>query len=147
MSALSVRNSTRRSTPGVPFEKILKQVLPGWEISLAFIGATRSRHLNQVLRRKNYTPNVLSLPVGNRSGEIFICRVIAKKEAPRYGMSERTYLLFLFIHALLHLKGVPHGTTMEHTERLLLRRFARGGALYTHGPTHRSRHRYRNFPG
>ena len=47
-----------------PFAKIAREMLPGWEISLAFVGPTNARALNKALRGKSYTPNVLSYVVG-----------------------------------------------------------------------------------
>lgn len=38
-------------------------------------------------------------------------------------MTERTYLAFLFIHGLLHLRGMDHGDTMEDEERRIMQQF------------------------
>jgi ssRNA-specific RNase YbeY (16S rRNA maturation enzyme) len=60
---LSIKDYTRRKAPGVSFLPIAEHVLPGWDISLVFVGETRARNLNQTLRKKGYTPNVLSYEV------------------------------------------------------------------------------------
>lgn len=122
-TAVDIRNLTRSKTPVLPFEKVASHILPGWNISLAFVGETRAQCLNMALRGKTYTPNVLSYAVGKKSGEIIICPSVARKQAPDYQLSTINYQLFLFIHALLHLKGGRHGATMEATERELLSRF------------------------
>ena len=113
-------------------------VLPGWELSLVFAGERRAQSLNQRLRNKSYIPNVLSYESGKKSGEIIICLEVAKKEAPSYDMPYRTFVGYLFIHGLLHLKGHPHGTTMERYERELVSRFI--GVTTKDGATHRNRH-------
>jgi len=123
-TTLEIRNLTRSyKTPNLPFQKAVEDILPGWDVSLAFVGKTRAQKLNKVLRDKTYTPNVLSYRVGNKSGEIIICPAIAERQAPDFELSFNNYQLFLFIHALLHLKGQLHGATMEKAERELLSRF------------------------
>lgn len=144
---LDIRNFTRRDpAPGVPFNKLASAVLPGWEISLVFAGARRAQQLNVALRNKSYAPNVLSYETTTNarhsalhSGEIIICPEIAKKQAPDYGMPYKAFIAYLFIHGLLHLKGHPHGATMERKERELMTRFG-FNASSRNGTTHRNRH-------
>lgn len=123
MSTLDIRNMTRQKTVKFPFEKAHKHILPTWDVSLAFMGAERAQTMNKQLRNKSYTPNVLSYETGKHSGEIVICLIEARKQAPEYDMTYTQFVGFLFIHGLLHLKGQHHGATMEKQERLLLKRF------------------------
>jgi rRNA maturation RNase YbeY len=132
MAGVDISNLTRRSLPRFSFSTIAAKVLPGWEVSLVFVGPTKARELNQQLRKKSYTPNVLSYALGDKHGEIFICLHEAAKQAPSHEMSERDFVLFLFIHGLLHLKGMAHGSTMEKCEQRLVAQF--------HGTTHSDRH-------
>ncbi len=122
-TTVDIRNFTRRATPRLPFQDAVAAVLPGWDISLVFAGETRAQKLNQALRKKDYVPNVLSYESGPKSGEIIICLSVADRQAPSYGLSPKNYCLYLFIHGLHHLKGHPHGATMEQRERALLARF------------------------
>jgi rRNA maturation RNase YbeY len=146
--AVEVRNFTRRPAPRLPFEAVAKAVLPAWDVSLAFMGARRARALNIRLRGKSYVPNVLSYATGSRSGEIIVCLEEARKQAPRYGMSEAVFVLYLFIHGTIHLKGGVHGATMERSERKLLARFAKSlPRAFTHEPKDRHRNRHRHLPG
>ncbi|HEV7121730.1 MAG TPA: rRNA maturation RNase YbeY [Candidatus Paceibacterota bacterium] len=142
---LDVRNFTRRVAPGLPYAKIAAAILPGWEISLVFAGEMRAKNLNMQLRNKDYVPNVLSYETSatkkERSGEIIICPAVAKREAGDYGLSYSSFIGFLFIHGLLHLKGLPHGPTMDRYEREYLSRFTNvPSSNLPHGPTHRNRH-------
>lgn len=121
-STLDTRNFTRSAATVFPFAQALEEVLPGWEISLVFAGETRAQNLNKTLRNKDYIPNVLSFEVGKKSGEIIICPSIAKKQAPLYDFTYTQMVGFLFIHGLLHLKGVSHGATMDKKEREILSR-------------------------
>ncbi|MFA7302809.1 MAG: rRNA maturation RNase YbeY [Candidatus Paceibacterota bacterium] len=150
MASVSIKNFTRQSSrvwAGFPFTKIAEAVLPGWELSLVFAGATRARSLNLRLRKKSYVPNVLSYALGKKSGEIIICLPEVRRQAPRYEMSESRFVLYLFIHGLLHLAGRAHGATMEQWEQKLLARFAGFSARTSHVTTHRNRHRHRHAPG
>ena len=130
--------------PRFAYEEIAKDVLPGWEVSLAFVTPDVAKKLNRELRKKSYTPNVLSYKAGDKHGEIIICLEVAKEQAPEYGMPYPKFVLYLFIHGLLHLEGRRHGTTMEGREEVLLRQFY---SPRTYGTPHRNRNRHRDLPG
>ncbi len=100
------------------WEKIKSEVLgEAYELSLAFVTDQESDH------------NVLSYPLSKSSGEI----LINKKEAKKTGHT----VLELFIHGLLHLKGMRHGSRMEREEQKLIKRFTTNGAPTRHGIRHR----------
>lgn len=122
------------------YARVAQKILPGWEISLAFVNARTARILNKKLRKKSYTPNVLVYQVGKKHGEILICKEVARAQAPSYQLSISHFQLLLFIHALLHLKGWAHSATMEKREATLL-------AQFTYGPQNSHRRRYRHLPG
>ena len=122
---VSIRNLTRRKAPRLPFGAVAKEVLPSWEISLVFVPEAKAKALNKKLRKKTYTPNVLSYEAGNKTGEIIICPQVAKQQAPSYGLTMEMFMLHLFIHGCLHLKGYPHGATMDRREQKLLAKFAK----------------------
>lgn len=88
-----------------------------YDLSLAFVGKDRARALNRTYRKKTYAPNVLSFPLAAHAGEIYITPQVAKTQAKKYNMSVNGYIGFLFIHALLHLKGFDHGDTMDKAEK------------------------------
>lgn len=116
MGTLSI-TATARTYPKLPYAQMKDDILgKEYRLSLVFIGRTRAQHLNQTYRKKTYVPNVLSFPLTSTDGEIFITPSIAKKEAKKYGLSPKGYIGFLYIHALLHLKGFTHGATMDTAE-------------------------------
>lgn len=111
-------------TPRLPYQKIKDDILGStYVLSLVFIGEERARTLNTKYRKKTYTPNVLSFPLDARNGEIYIAPRVAKREAKKRNMTYGTYIGFLFIHGLLHLKGHSHGDTMERAERRYLKTY------------------------
>lgn len=96
-----------------------------YDVSVVFIGNARSHRLNAIYRGKDGPTNVLSFPVGKDMGEIYINVPYAVKEAAKYDHAPEVHLAYLFIHGLLHLKGLDHGPLMERTEARLLKRFGK----------------------
>ena len=94
-------------------EKILGKK---YELECVFIGTTRAKTLNLTYRNKSYTPNILSFPIDDQTGTIFLCLPILKIQAKKEGMPLADYIRFLFIHGCLHLKGLDHGDEMERQE-------------------------------
>ena len=116
--------STARAYPKLPYEQIKDDILgKKYALSLAFIGGTHSQALNKEHRGKDYTPNVLSFPLDTNIGEVFITPTIAKKEAPKFSMTHKGYVGFLFIHACLHLKGLDHGDAMDKAEKKYFKKY------------------------
>ena len=157
MKGVSIKNLTRRkSVPRFAYRAIAQSTLPGWDISLVFVGPTRARTLNERMRGKTYVPNVLSYALDDQSGEIIICLREAEKQASSYGMDERAFVLYLFIHGVLHIKGWAHGVRMEECERNLLAQFSPRTwtlskvpgdvRLHLNETTHSHRHRHRHVP-
>lgn len=117
-------SSRVQSYPKLPFAKIKDTVLgTTYILSLIFVGEKRAQTLNKRHRHASYVPNVLSFPLEKNIGEIYITPIVAKKEAKKYAMTPQKYIGFLFIHGLLHLKGYPHGATMEKEEKKLMKKF------------------------
>ena len=109
----SITNKTKSALPRMPFAKIKTATLgKDYSLSLVFIGKEKSSKLNFAYRGKNKPANILSFSLDKKTGEIFICPAIAKKE-----------VVSLFIHGLLHLKGMSHGSRMEKAEAKIRRKF------------------------
>ena len=105
----------------IPFTSLKNKVLPrDYELSLVFVDSNFSRKLNRTYRGKNKSANILSFPLSNKCGEIFIDLITARKEMKKFNMSFKKFVTYLFIHGLLHLKGMRHGDTMEKAEQKLL---------------------------
>jgi probable rRNA maturation factor len=122
---LDIKQTTRGSLPRVPFAKLLQaaRMPQGYELSLVVCGDSLARKTNRAHRNKTYAANVLSFPLTKTEGEIFLNARASAREAKKYGVSAPSRLALLFVHGLLHLKGLPHGRTMESEERRILRAF------------------------
>lgn len=121
---VEICNLTRRKTPRLPYEEIARAVLPKeYELSLVFCGPTLSHRLNKEKRGKDTSTNVLSFPLTEMAGEIFIDMSIAVSEAKRDDVTLTQRVGILFIHGLHHLAGLDHGRTMEEAEEKIARNF------------------------
>ncbi len=123
-SNFSITKTVKGKLPSLPFADMKDSVLgKDYELSLVFIGDKRSQTLNKKYRNKDYVPDILSFPYDKKEGEIFINPNKARKRAKDFDMTEKRFIGYLFIHGLLHLKGLRHGSTMDKTELAYLQRF------------------------
>ena len=119
------KSTERKFWRSVPFQSIKNRVLgKNYELSLVFVGNSDSQKLNKKYRSKNKPTNVLSFPIEKNVGEIFICIPVAKKEAMNFERSLNNFIALLFIHGLLHLKGMKHGKIMDKAEEKFRKKFA-----------------------
>ena len=123
---LEIKNVKKVIVPDTVFEAIKDSVIgKKYDLSLVFVGKTTAQKLNKTYRDKTYVPDILSFPLSIDSGEIFICLEAAKRKMKEFDREDPTlfagdfdnFLIFLFIHGLLHLKGMSHGSTMEKVEK------------------------------
>jgi probable rRNA maturation factor len=120
----SLIQKTKGTLPRVPFARMKDAVLGAdYELSLVFVGDEESREIAIESKGKDYVPNVLSFPLDDSSGEIFINPSEAKRQAKGFGRTPANMVAFLYIHGLVHLKGMDHGVTMERTEAKYRKQF------------------------
>lgn len=99
-------------SPARKFETIKNYILSErYAISLVFASNNLMKKLNRIYRKKPRPTDVLAFPLSKNEGEIFINK-INKNDA-----------IYLFIHALLHLKGYKHGKKMDGMEKKLIKKF------------------------
>jgi probable rRNA maturation factor len=94
-----------------------------YNLSVVFIGDMRARKLNRQFRDKDYPTDILSFPISKEMGEIFMNVRVARQKAKLHERSEKNYLQFLFIHGLVHLKGMDHGRIMDQEEKKFRKKF------------------------
>lgn len=121
---ISVVRKTKGRLPSLPFEN-LKDIILGkkYELSIVFLSAGDSRILNNDYRNKNYATNILSFPVSETAGDIFINLEKVRKDAPLFEKSYPNFLLQILIHGMVHLKGLDHGKEMDLLEEKYFKKF------------------------
>ena len=117
----SVTNKTKGRLPRLPFKELKEKVLgKNYVLSLVLISDMKARALNKEHRSKNEPANILTFPLSKNEGEILISLQKIKKDAPSFDMNYKDFLVLIFIHGMLHLKGFTHGSTMEKKVEQLL---------------------------
>lgn len=112
--------------PDVPFLAIKEKILgKKYSLNIIFCSPAESKKQNLIYRDKDYPTNILSFPLSESEGEIYIPLGVVRKEAKKFEMSYIKFLHFLIIHGCLHLKGYDHSSTMEELEDKHLKQFFR----------------------
>ena len=103
----------------------MKEIVLGndYELSLVIVGKDEIRKLNKSYRNLDEATDILSFPISEKEGEIFLCPEIALKEAPHFDRNCENFLKYLFIHGLTHLKGFKHSSKMELEEEEIRNKF------------------------
>lgn len=123
---ISVARSTKGKLPSLPFVDISTAILgKKFELSIVFITENQSQNLNNIHRQKNYPTNVLSFPLSDTSGEIYICLKKVRSEAKDFDKTYIDFLLHIVIHGMLHVKGFDHGEAMDKLEEKYIKRFTK----------------------
>ncbi|MEY4440491.1 MAG: hypothetical protein RLY49_117 [Candidatus Parcubacteria bacterium] len=109
-------------------EKLLQEIAndildTSYDVSIVVVGDKQARSLNQKYRGKDYIPNVLSFPIDETMGEIFLNPKTATLEASKFDLSVNHYLYYLLIHSMLHLKGFDHGDEMSAKENFYMKKY------------------------
>ena len=120
----SINSTLKRKLPKGSFLN-MKDFYLGkkYDLSLVFCGKKKSKSLNQKWRDKNYAANILSFPISEDMGEIYIDLDTAKKEHGKFDRDFENYISFLFIHGLVHLNQYDHGVKMEQQEQKVRKKF------------------------
>ena len=121
--SFSIINKTKGRLPRLPFARIKEIVLGSeYELSMVFVSPRTSRTLNRTHRGKDYPTNILSFPLSETSGEIIIEPKKVRADAPDFDMDYKTFMGFLVIHGMLHLKGMEHSSTMTKAEKHFMKK-------------------------
>ena len=117
-------NDTKAKMPHLAFLRMKEAVLgKRYDLSVAIVGTSKMRELNRRWRDKDKPTDILSFPLSETEGEIYINPTEAKKEAKKFNRTYDNFILFLFIHGLVHLKGYEHGVIMESIEQRFRKKF------------------------
>jgi probable rRNA maturation factor len=120
----SITKETEIDIPNIKFEKIKDSALgKDYDLSLIFTDQKKMKKLNLIYRDKNSPTDILSFPISDNEGEIYISLEEARIEAKKFDRPYENFIAFLFIHGCVHLKGHDHGSTMESIEAKLREQF------------------------
>mgnify|MGYP000864512842 CR=1 FL=1 len=110
-------NTTKAKLPSLAFGSMKTAVLgEDYDLSVVIVGKNEIRKLNKIHRDIDKPTDILSFPLSEKTGEIYINLDMTKLEAKKFDREYENFLGFLFIHGLVHLKGYDHGSTMESIE-------------------------------
>lgn len=120
----NITNTTKSKLPDFDFEKMKNAVLgKKYELSVIIIGKKEIQKLNREYRDINKPTDILSFPLSDDFGEIYINPEMTRIEAKKFDRDYDNFFAFLFIHGLVHLKGFDHGSTMENIEAQFRKKF------------------------
>lgn len=113
----NIINTVKAKLPSLAFADMKNAVLgEKYELALIIVSKERIRELNSKHRNIDNPTDILSFPISEDMGEIYINIEMTKEEAVKFGREYENFLAFLFIHGLVHLKGFDHSSKMEGIE-------------------------------
>jgi probable rRNA maturation factor len=131
---MEINNLTNFAVDKKIFSTVAKNVLKGENrgtetLSLAFVDKEEIKKLNKKFRKKNKPTDVLSFNLknpllhkaadGQRKnilGEIIICPEVVEENAQKYKVPEKSEMLKVFVHGILHLCGYDHDMSEKEAE-------------------------------
>lgn len=117
MFAVLNKSKSKPPVSGLLLKKIKQKILGGkFNLSVVLADDALISKLNRQYRKKNKTTNVLSFLLEKNTGEIFLNPKLIKQEVSVYNTSYKNLFLYIYLHALLHLKGHEHGPAMTRQE-------------------------------
>lgn len=123
-ATFSLINETDSHIPAVDFVAIKDAALgTSYTLNLIFTDSAKIKKLNTIYRDKECATDILSFPLSDTEGEIYISEKEARKEAQKFDREYDNFIAFLFIHGCTHLKGHDHGDIMEGIELTLRTKF------------------------
>ena len=116
-TTFTMTNTTKAKLPRLAFADMKDKILgKKYELSVIIVGKKEIQKLNKEYRDINKPTDILSFPLSENFGEIYINPEMTKLEAKKFDRDYENFFGFLFIHGLVHLKGFDHGSTMESIE-------------------------------
>ena len=119
-----ITNTTKSKLPDFDFVA-MKQAILGkkYELSVIIVGKKEIQKLNNEYREINKPTDILSFPLSDSFGEMYVNPEMTKLEAKKFDRDYENFFAFIFIHGLVHLKGFDHGSTMEGIEARFRKQF------------------------
>ena len=119
-----INNQTKAKLPRLAFVHMKEAVLgTEYDLTLHIVSKSKIQALSNTYRKIDKATDILSFPISESEGEMFINIEETKKEALNFNKTYPDFLALLFIHGLTHLKGMDHGSTMERIEARFRKQF------------------------
>ena len=116
-STFRIANPEKAKLPRLAFSDMKDAVLgKEYDLTLHIVSLAEIAALNKKYRDIDSPTDILSFPISETEGEMFINIEETKKEAVKFDREYENFFGFLFIHGLTHLLGMDHGSTMERIE-------------------------------
>lgn len=93
-----------------------------YELSITCVGVTSMRDINKKHRGLNKSTDILSFPINNEIGEIYLCFDDIEKKAKLFEISTKEYTEYVLVHGMVHLLGHDHGKIMDALEKKITKR-------------------------
>jgi probable rRNA maturation factor len=123
-TSFNLTNNTKAKLPRLAFADMKNAILgKKYELSLIIVSKKEIQKLNNRYRDINKPTDILSFPLSESFGEIYINPDMTKIEAKKFDRNYENFFAFLLIHGLVHLKGFDHGSTMESIETRFRKKF------------------------
>ncbi|HXK35077.1 MAG TPA: rRNA maturation RNase YbeY [Candidatus Paceibacterota bacterium] len=116
--SIFIKKPAKGRLPSLPFSRVKDKILgKSYTLDITFESDPEIKRLNQLYRKINKPTDILAFPLSKKEGQIVISLNQVKKKAGLFNKSFKSYLGYLLIHGLLHLKGQKHGKMMEILEK------------------------------
>lgn len=124
-STLHINNSTRSKVPRIAFGDIKDHILgKKYELTFNIVSSEEIKKLNKQYRDKNVSTDILSFPIDDNNGEIYMSFDDCEKMRHEFDRDFDNFIAFLFIHGCTHLIGYDHGRIMDDIEARARKHFA-----------------------
>jgi probable rRNA maturation factor len=105
MSLLEKHNLTvirkHGALPDLPFLAMKEKILgKDYTLTIIFCTPKESQERNRQYRDKNYPTNILSFPLSENEGEIYISLITARRDAAKFDMTYPQFLHLLSVHGV-----------------------------------------------
>lgn len=111
-----------RFLPRLPYREAARRLLgTRYDLEVVLAPSSLMKAINTTYRGKKKSANVLSFALAPESGQLFLDPRVITAEARKLGITAKTHFWNMYLHGILHLKGLSHSPRMEAASRRLSR--------------------------
>ena len=93
-----------------------------YELSITCVGQAKMQAINLKHRNIDKPTDILSFPIDDSIGEIYLCFDMIEKKAKLFNISTKEYTEYVLVHGMVHLLGLDHGDEMDALEKKFTKR-------------------------